>query len=129
MKKSLAVVVLLVALMRLPAAESKPISVTVGDEFKITLQYNSGTGYQWQFPKPLDEKHLKLVGTEYGRSNPKMPGSSGDETWTFKALVEGKTQIELGYVRPWEKGAKPAQSTNFVVIIKAPVTETNKASQ
>ena len=41
-------------------------------------------------------------------------------TWTFKALAEGKTQMELNYLRPWEKGQKPAQATNFVVVIKAP---------
>jgi predicted secreted protein len=38
--------------------------------------------------------------------------------WTFRALAEGKTQMELDYVRSWEKGVKPAQTTNFVVVIK-----------
>ncbi len=94
MKKSLAVALLLIALMRLPAAESKPISVTVGDESKITLQYNSGTGYQWQFPKPIDEKHLKLVWHRGdGRSNPqKCPGSAGDETWTLRRSRKEKPE-------------------------------------
>jgi len=128
MKRLLFAGVLLAGLMRMSAADSQPISVRVGEQFKITLQYNSTTGYSWSFPKPLDEKLVKLVHTDYGRANPKVIGSGGDETWTFQALAEGKTQIELGYVRPWEKGVKPAQSTNFVIIIKPAKTETNKAA-
>jgi len=106
-------------LMSASAAEPKPIAVTVGQEFKITLQYNASTGYQWEFAKPPDEKFLKLVGTEYKRPDSKFVGAGGDEVWTFKAVAEGKTALELGYVRPWDKGSKPAQSTNFVVIVKA----------
>ena len=128
MKISLFALVLLAGLMRVSAADSKPISVAVGDEFKITLKYNSSTGYQWQIPKPPDEKLLKLSEPEYKRPDSKLIGAGGDEIWTCKALAEGKTEIGFAYVRPWEKGAKPAQSTNFVVIIKPAKTETNKIS-
>ena len=108
------------------AAEPKPIAVKVGQEFKLTLQYNASTGYQWVLAKPLDEKLVKLLGTEYKRLDSKLVGAGGDMVWTFKALAEGKAQIGLNYVRPWEKGAKPAETTNFVVVIKAPKTPANK---
>ena len=49
------------------AAEPKPIAVTVGQEFKLTLQYNAGTGYQWVLAKPPDEKLVKLLSSEYKR--------------------------------------------------------------
>ena len=101
------------------AAEPKPITVAVGGEFKITLQYNASTGYQWQFVNPPDEKFLKLLTTEYKPAASKLVGAGGDEVWTFKATGEGKTRLELGYVRPWEKGKAPAQSTNFVIVVKA----------
>ncbi len=126
MKKSLIACVLFAGLMRLPAAESKPISVVVGEEFKISLQCNPSTGYQWQFPKPPDEKLLKVSAPVYKRPDSNLVGAPVDETWTFKALAQGKTEIKIGYVRPWESGAKPAQTTNFVVIIKPAKTETNK---
>jgi len=108
------------------AAEPKPIAVKVGQEFKLTLQYNASTGYQWVLAKPLDEKLVKLLGTEYKRLDSKLVGAGGDMVWTFQALAEGKAQIGLNYVRPWEKGAKPAETTNFVVVIKAPKTPANK---
>jgi inhibitor of cysteine peptidase len=101
------------------AAEPKPIAVTVGEEFKITLQYNATTGYQWQLSKPPDEKLVKLLGSEYKRADSTRIGAGGDQVWTFKALAEGKTAMALDYVRPWEKGTKPAQSTNFVVVVNA----------
>jgi predicted secreted protein len=107
------------ACLAVGAAEPKTIKVTQGQEFKVTLQYNASTGYQWQFAKQPDEKLLKLVRTDYKTSETKRVGAPGDQVWTFKALAPGKAKIELNYVRPWEKGAAPAQNTNLVVVIKA----------
>jgi len=102
------------------AAESKPIAVMVGQEFKISLQCNPTTGYQWQFAKPPDEKFVRLLGSEYNRPDTKLVGAGGHEVWTFNAVAEGKTKLKLNYVRPWEQGIKPARSTNFVVAIQQP---------
>ena len=103
------------------ADDPKPLAVTVGQQFKLTLQYNSGTGYQWVLAKPADDKLLKLVGpVEYKRPASALPGACGDMVWTFQALAEGKTGLRLNYVHPWEAGEKPAQTTNFVVVIKPP---------
>src|ERR1035438_7231850 len=99
------------------AAEPKPIAVTVGQEFKISLQSNPSTGYLWHFAKPPDAKFLKLVSTKYQAPESKLVGAGGSGVWTFKALAEGKTALELNYQRPWEKSLPPAQSTNFVVVI------------
>ena len=119
MKLSLLMCLALSWLTTAGAAETKPIKVNVGQEFKLTLQYNASTGYQWVLGKPADEKLVKLLGTEYKRLDSKLVGAGGDMVWTFQALAEGKAQIGLNYVRPWEKDAKPAQTTNFVVVIKA----------
>jgi inhibitor of cysteine peptidase len=110
------------ALVWLAAAQaggSKPVAATVGKEFKITLQCNPTTGYQWVLAKAPDEKLAKLLRSDYKRPDSKLVGAGGDMVWTFRALTEGQTQVELNYVRPWEKGVKPAQTTNFVVLIKA----------
>ena len=101
------------------AAEPKPITVKAGQEFKLTLHANATTGYQWVLAKAPDEKLVKLLGSEYKRLDSKVMGSGGDMVWTFKALAEGKAEIGLDYIRPWEKGVKPVETTNFVVVIKA----------
>lgn len=126
MRTSLLACVLLASWMRVSSAETNAITVTAGEKFRISLPYNSSTGYKWQFPTAPDAKLIKLVNTEYSRSNPKAIGSGGDETWTFKALAEGKTELKFAYSRPWESGAKPAQATNFVIVIKPAKVETNK---
>ena len=108
------------------AAEPNPLTVKVGQEFKLTLQCNATTGYQWVLAKAPDEKLVKLVGSEYKRRDSKLVGAGGDMVWTFQALAEGKAEIGLNYVRPWEKGQKPAQATNFVVVIKTPKAPDNK---
>jgi predicted secreted protein len=102
------------------AAEPKPITAAVGHEFKITLPYNTTTGYQWVLVKPPDEKLARLLRSEYKRLDSNLMGASGDMTWTFKALAEGKTEMKLNYIRPWERKEKPARTTNFVVVIKVP---------
>jgi inhibitor of cysteine peptidase len=120
MRYSLLTCLMLVWLATAQAGDPKPMTVTAGQQFKITLQYNASTGYQWVLAKAPDAKLVKLLGTEYKRLDTKLIGAGGDMVWTFQALAEGKTQIGLDYVRPWEKGQKPAQATNFVVVIQAP---------
>lgn len=118
MKNLLVLVVALGWQTWLWAAEAKPIAVAVGQEFKITLESNPSTGYQWLLAKPLDERTVKLLGSAYRRGGAGGGvGSGGCEVLKFQALGEGKTQIHLKYGRLWEKDAAPARSTNFVVVV------------
>ena len=97
----------------------KPISVGVGQEFKIVLASNSSTGNQWLMARPLDDRFLKLLGSEYKRGRPGADSATGNEVLSFKALGEGKTQIYLKYAKLWEKDAAPSVTTNFVVVISS----------
>jgi inhibitor of cysteine peptidase len=103
------------------AADDKPIAVATGQEFKITLESNPSTGNQWLIAKPLDERLLKLLGSEYKRARAGAPSASGNEILSFKALGEGRTQIHLKYGRLWEHDVAPTRTTNFVVVIKKAV--------
>jgi predicted secreted protein len=98
-------------------AAEKAISVGIGQEFKIVLEANSSTGNQWLMARPLDDRMLKLLGTEYKRGRPGAVGASGNEVLSFKALGEGKTQIHLKYAKLWEKDTAAVVTTNFVVVI------------
>ena len=46
-----------------------------------------------------------------------MVGVGGNEVWTFQALAAGKTEIVLGYARPWEKDKEPAQTFKVTVVV------------
>jgi predicted secreted protein len=99
------------------SAEPKPISVAVGQEFKLSLESNASTGNQWLIARPLDEQLVKLLGTEYKRGRPGNQGGTGNEVLSFKALAEGRTHIHLKYGKLFERDAVPARTTNFVVVI------------
>lgn len=113
-------VALFILAVSAPAQDSKPINVTAGEQFSVTLASNPTTGYKWDLAKPLDEKVVKFVANEYVRPTPQLIGAGGNEVWTFKAAGEGKTGIALKYIRPWETNVAPVRTTNFVVVVLAP---------
>ncbi|MDY6794337.1 MAG: protease inhibitor I42 family protein [Actinomycetota bacterium] len=76
------------------------IEVDLGAEFVIVLESNPATGYTWQLAEPLDEEAAELVKMEYekkGGEEDEEEGIaiSGEETWVFKTLGEGETEISF----------------------------------
>ena len=69
----------------------------------------------WQLAKPLDEKIVQLVGSEYSPSRTDLVGAGGEEKWTFLAVKKGTTRISRKYVRPWEKDEPPAEEKTFLI--------------
>lgn len=96
-------------------AQYEVINARAGENFTITLESNPTTGYSWQLAKPLDEKIVKLVGSEYVPSKTDLVGAGGEENWTFLAVKKGTTRISLKYVRPWEKDKPPVEEKTFLV--------------
>ncbi len=94
------------------------IEANAGEEFKVTFNSNRTTGYEWQLAKPLDEKVIKFVSSEYKPGLGRLVGEPGKEIWTFKAVNSGKTTVYLKYVRPWEKDTIPANGQAFAVTVK-----------
>jgi inhibitor of cysteine peptidase len=98
---------------------ARPITAAPGGKFVITLESNRTTGFCWQVAKPLDEKVVKLSGSEYVPSQSDLDGAPGKELWTFTAVEPGQTAISLKYIRPWEKNKPPAKEVNFTVIVRS----------
>ena len=111
----------------------KTVKVNVGDTIRIKLKGNRTTGYSWAMTGKLDEKVLKSDGNEYkvDEHPAGMVGVGGSDVWTFTALAAGKTEIVLGYARPWEKDKEPAQTFKLAVEVAgaaAPATDAKAAS-
>jgi predicted secreted protein len=96
------------------AAEPKPITVAVGQEFEISLESPSVVDHQWLLSKPLDESRLKQSDRRYKRG---VAGRHGIEILRYKAIAKGKTQICLRYASLWDNSQVPVQNTNFVILI------------
>jgi len=84
--------------------KEKQLTVKVNEKFKIKLESNPSTGYEW-IPE-YDSEFLKLIKSKYYL--PKdigetiAAGEPGTQKFVFKALKPGETDITMNYVRPWE---------------------------
>lgn len=96
---------------------SQPIAVHAGDMFMIVVESNPSTGYHWEMVGALDDAHLELVSREYTASEPVMPGSSGVEVWTFKALSAGEVDLVLGNYPP-AQGEPYTDETRFSILVQ-----------
>ena len=100
----------------------KAVKVNVGDTIRVKLKANRTTGYSWALAESkLDAKILKSDGNEYkvDEHPAGMVGVGGNDVWTFTALAPGKTEIALGYARPWEKDKEPVESFKLTVEVAA----------
>ncbi len=80
------------------------IKVKKGEILKIELKANPTTGYQWQIDSTADKKLTEFQGSEYkpDKTDNKMMGSGGKETFKFKTIAKGKSVLKFKYVRPAE---------------------------
>jgi inhibitor of cysteine peptidase len=119
MKNKILLVWLLLPFALLTAcAPTDVIRARAGENFTITLASNPTTGYNWQLAQPLDEKIVRLVGSEYLPARTGLIGSGGEEKWSFLAVNKGATRVLFKYTRPWEKNTPPAKEKSFLVRIE-----------
>ena len=97
---------------------SEPVNVVRGEKFVIVLESNHSAGLKWVLGKPLDNKVLTLLGTNFVQPFETLPNAAGKETWTFQAVGSGTTNVKFNYVYSWEAGAKPLESYSFKVNVK-----------
>lgn len=98
--------------------EEDRIDLTAGQVTTLEIESNHTTGYSWQLAEPLNEKVLKVEYWYYKTPNSKMLGAGGAEVWTFRAVGEGRTNLKLEYVRPWEKNVPAIKTKEYAVEVK-----------
>ena len=93
------------------------VSVPKGDILVIRLEAIPGTGYGWQVVRN-DTEQLKPLGKPVFEPLGKdLVGATEHQVFRFKALAPGSTELELHYVRPWEKEVLPANTFRIKVVI------------
>ena len=88
-----------------------------GDALEISLPATSGTGYTWQ-AEPVAGGFVKQVGEPAFALDSAMPGASGHQIFHFGIDASGTGTLEIRYLRPWEKGAKPAKVFKIMLIVR-----------
>jgi inhibitor of cysteine peptidase len=99
----------------LAAAGEERIVARPGTRFAVELDANATTGFRWRLSRPLDERVVRLRGTEYRVRDAQHTGGGGTEVWTFEAVAPGRTSVRFEYVRPWERETPPARTRTVVV--------------
>ena len=98
---------------------SREIQVATNDTFTVTLGSNPTTGFNWvESAKISDQAVLQQLEHKYVPPQGSLPGASGQEVWTFRALKAGKTTVSMDYSRPWEGGEKNVWTFTLTVSVK-----------
>jgi inhibitor of cysteine peptidase len=93
------------------------MKIAVGAKFDIALKGNATTGYQWKVAKIVGDAVVQKGEPDYvvEKRRKRMVGVGGTFLFHFEVKKAGKTKVELGYARPWEKDTPPVKT--FVVTI------------
>ena len=98
------------------------IIVNVGDNFKIELEGNYTTGYQWQLDDSFDKEIINLESSVYVPTATDLVGAGGKAVWKFKTLKKGKTKLSFKYLRTWES-VPPAEPVVYIIEVHEEKTE------
>ena len=94
------------------------VGVLTDETIVVRLKSQMGTGYGWQILK-TDGRRLKLLGeAELENTGDGQPGGVEHQVFRFKGVQPGTTVLELVYVRPWEKNAKPSKTFRLKVRVR-----------
>ena len=96
----------------------KPVNVTVGEKFALTLVSNHSQGFKWQLADKLDSNMVALEGTDFIRPYETLPNAPGKELWFFKAKKKGVTKIKLEYIPSWDDGTKSFKTYSFTIYVE-----------
>jgi len=99
---------------------SKEVKVAVDGSLTVALYSCPSEGRQWSKAQisvqtVLREVDHKLVMPK--PETPPVPGTPGQEVWTFKALKKGTSTISMEYTHPWEGGEKEPMLTFILTVV------------
>ncbi len=98
----------------------KVTKLAKGDALVVKLPGTAGTGYSWKVAKnkvevlaPDGEPEVKS-----DARNEKLVGGPQSWVFKFKAAAAGTSELEIVYVRPWEKDKPPERTFKATVKVE-----------
>lgn len=95
----------------------KSIGVKNGDIFKVRLKANPTAGYFWSV-NIQDEKIVTQDQNYQYESDSNLIGAGGKVVFSFRALLPGKDELTLRYLRPFEDNVAPLKTYKLSIISK-----------
>lgn len=95
---------------------TKPIEVSVGDDFTITVRTIPNSEYHWEIAEVFDSNVVEYVWKDHIPDHPDAQNSRGKDIWRFRALAPGEIDIVLGYYQG--ETEQTLQRMAFPVVVK-----------
>lgn len=92
------------------------MSQTAPGSVKITLETNGGVPYKWSYEID-DDSVIEYVGVESKDLDPGMDGGAVEETYSFKALKTGETDVVFEYKDITEDGGDVMETKVYHVTV------------
>jgi inhibitor of cysteine peptidase len=93
------------------------VTLRKNQTFQISLESNPTTGYAWEV-SAIDEDLLQqLAAPEFTPQSDRI-GAGGIQTFHFRAIERGETQLTLVYRRPWEANVPSAKIYTVTIIVR-----------
>lgn len=100
------------------ASKKEKIHLHSGQELRVTLNMQAGTGYFWKVDKN-DDKVLRPQGKPLIKAPQKeLVGAAQTVEFRFLAMQPGRSELIIHYERPFEKNAKPARTFRLKVEVE-----------
>jgi inhibitor of cysteine peptidase len=94
-----------------------PIGLGVGERVTIRLDANPTTGHRWDPIDPPDAAVVRIVGDGFTGAAADRVGAGGSQEIVVEGVAPGRTELRLGYTRPWEDGVAPAATATFDISV------------
>ena len=80
------------------------LTLKPGDTFRIALQSNPTTGFNWIEAGKTDTDVIRLTAKRFvsAQKRKDFVGAPGETEFIYKAVGSGETEIRLNYKRSWE---------------------------
>lgn len=107
------------AIVLTEASNNTTLDARAGEELRIELPAQMGTGYSWSFtPETAALFHqglVKSLGEPTLRRPAETPGAPETQVFRLQLLHEGTAAIALGYWQPWQRNLPPQKTFRVIV--------------
>ncbi len=100
------------------SADGTAVHLKQGAELVVSLESNPSTGFDWKVVESVPPQLTAKDDTFETSATPGVVGAGGTRVFTYMAAVFGTGDLDLEYVRSWEKGVPPERSFRITVVVE-----------
>ena len=93
-------------------------SITVGEEFKVALESNAGTGYEWQCLLVTDPFIAVDIPPETAPVDTGVVGGRVRTIFVLHGKSVGTVKVPFVLVRSWEKNVAPSKTLTLTLTVQ-----------